>query len=241
MINSIDGCPSVGAGASELLTGSRDGSVKVWDPRADEPVVTVDASAPNVDCWAVCFGNSVSSADRVVVSGYDNGDVKMLDLRTMSIRWEHNVKNGICHLSFDRKDIAMNKLSVSCLESQIKVFDMRTYSPKTGYACLTETVGKSTVWGCHYLPQNRGIMAVTGGDGGISVFKYDYPMQRVVKDADGIESGVAGTLKLLTQAAHITSQPIVAFDWHPGKKGLCALTSFDQTVRVAICTKLERI
>jgi hypothetical protein len=47
------------------------------------------------DCWAVCFGNAFSSSERVVGAGYDNGDVKLFDLRSMSIRWETNIKNGV--------------------------------------------------------------------------------------------------------------------------------------------------
>ena len=43
---------------------------------------------------------------------YDNGDVKMFDLRMNKVRWETNVKNGVCALSFDRKDIEMNKFAV---------------------------------------------------------------------------------------------------------------------------------
>jgi len=30
-----------------------------------------------------------------VCAGYDNGDVKLFDLRTMGLRWETNVKNGV--------------------------------------------------------------------------------------------------------------------------------------------------
>lgn len=33
-------------------------------------------------------------------AGYDNGDIKMFDLKTMSLRWETNVKNGV---SFPKK------------------------------------------------------------------------------------------------------------------------------------------
>jgi hypothetical protein len=69
------------------------------------------------------------------------------DLRTNLVRWETNVRNGVCSIEFDRKDIEMNKL-VRCgrcrhspcaanvtprplqvlttLESQFRVFDMRT-------------------------------------------------------------------------------------------------------------------
>lgn len=28
-------------------------------------------------------------------AGYDNGDIKLFDLKNMSLRWETNVKNGV--------------------------------------------------------------------------------------------------------------------------------------------------
>ncbi|CAF4754510.1 unnamed protein product, partial [Rotaria magnacalcarata] len=34
----------------------------------------------------------------------------------MSLRWETNIKNGVCCLEFDRKDIEMNKLVATTLE-----------------------------------------------------------------------------------------------------------------------------
>lgn len=34
------------------------------------------------DCWAVAFGNMYNAEERVLLAGYDNGDVKMFDLRT---------------------------------------------------------------------------------------------------------------------------------------------------------------
>ncbi len=42
------------------------------------------------------------------------------------------MKNGICSIDFDRKDIQMNKLVATTLESQFKLFDLRTYHPKVG-------------------------------------------------------------------------------------------------------------
>lgn len=51
------------------------------------------------DCWTVGFGNSFNDAERIVVAGYDNGDLKMFDLRTMSLRWECNLKNGVYQLN----------------------------------------------------------------------------------------------------------------------------------------------
>ena len=43
-------------------------------------------------------GNSFNDVERCVCAGYDNGDIKMFDLRTMTLRWESNVKNGVGNL-----------------------------------------------------------------------------------------------------------------------------------------------
>ena len=40
-----------------------------------------------------------------VSAGYDNGDVKMWDLRNMKLHWDTNVGNGVCGLEFDRANI----------------------------------------------------------------------------------------------------------------------------------------
>lgn len=57
-------------------------------------------------------------------------------------------------------------------------------------------------------------------------------------DGDGIEEGVVGSLKLL-QNRLLSSQPVSTLDWSPDKLGLGVCTSFDQTVRVIITTKLN--
>jgi len=64
IINSIDGCGGlgIGGGAPELVTGSRDGSVKVWDTRQkDAAVATMEPAEGETrrDCWTVAFGMSV--------------------------------------------------------------------------------------------------------------------------------------------------------------------------------------
>ena len=74
------------------------GSVKVWDPRQKgSPVACMEPAEGETrrDCWCVAFGNSFSDVERCVCAGYDNGDVKMFDLRTMTQRWETNIKNGV--------------------------------------------------------------------------------------------------------------------------------------------------
>lgn len=84
-------------------------------------------------------------------AGYDNGDLKIFDLRTSSVHWETNVRNGICCTEFDRKDIEMNKLLVTTLESKFRVFNMRTLHPEKGYSYLLEKVFAFLFHSCIYL------------------------------------------------------------------------------------------
>ena len=87
----------------------------------------------------------------------------MYDLRTNLVRWETNVRNGVCSIEFERKDIEMNKLVrhrhrlclpsfahflvvvslsvmmttlqvLTTLESQFRVFDMRTCRPQSHFS-----------------------------------------------------------------------------------------------------------
>lgn len=119
IINAIDGIGGlgIGEGAPEIVTASRDGSVKVWDPRQkDTPVAIIEPEETETkrDAWAACFGNAYNSYERCVCSGYDNGDIKLFDLRNMSLKWETNVKNGVislhmCILYSELNNIYKNK------------------------------------------------------------------------------------------------------------------------------------
>ncbi|XP_050074961.1 dynein axonemal assembly factor 10 [Anopheles maculipalpis] len=258
IINTLDaiGGSTVNCGAPEIVTGGRDGSVKVWDPRQpNDPVANIcpagNSSSLRRDCWAVGFGDSYNPVERVICSGYDNGDLKLIDLRNLQLRWETNVKNGICSVEFDRKDIRMNKLAVTTLEGGLHVYDMRTQNPKNGFASVKEkTVGqslgtngvisaaKSTVWTVKHLPQNRDIFVTGGGSGNVRLWLYHYPEKRSKTLTDGEEEGVAGTLEML-HATTLSTQPVHTFDWSPDRQGLAVCGSFDQTVRVLITTNLN--
>lgn len=243
IINSIDGCGGldIGNGACEIVTGGRDGCVRLWDPRVNEPVLALEPGENQAsrDCWTVAFGNSFSDEDRCIVAGYDNGDVKLFDLRTNSIRYETNVANGVTCIEFDRKDIEMNKMLITTLESRFRLFDMRTQHPTGGFTCLSEKAHKATVWCCRHLPQNRDLFMTGGGNGGFNLYKYHYPASRTALAKDNVPMGVVGTAELLNSRV-ISTQPIVAFDWSPDKEGLCALACLDHTLRVFIVTKLHK-
>ncbi|BES97425.1 WD domain, G-beta repeat [Nesidiocoris tenuis] len=243
IINAIDGFGGqvLGCGPPEIVTGSRDGLVKLWDPRQKEDPVAVMEPVDvreKRDCWTVAFGNAYNNQDRVICAGYDNGDVKMFDLKKMAVRWEKNLKNGICSVQFDRREIEMNKLVVTTLESKFFVFELRTQHPKKGFASLKEKAHDSTIWQVSHLPQNRDIFMTCGGNGTVCLWKYVYPSERCRKDVNGDKVGVIGKLDLL-QNSILTTQPVHSFDWCPDKTGLALATSFDQTFRTIIVTKLS--
>ena len=241
--NSIDGIGGKGAefGAPEIVTGGTDGCVRVWDPRQQAPVVSLEPSESEPikpDCWTTVFGNSFNSEERCIAAGYDNGDVKLFDLKTNCLRWDTNLQNGVCGLEFDRSDINMNKLVATTLESKFHVFDLKTYHPERGYTGLSELAHKSTVWGVRHLPQNRDVFATLGGNGHLNLYKYHYPQNRSLKDENDLPIGVVGRVELLNEKK-IADQPIVALDWNVDKLGLGCVVALDQTVKVIICTKLN--
>lgn len=238
IINSIDGVGGrVGKGAAEIVTGSRDGSVCVWDVRAPSPVVVIQPSSGGRDCWSVAFGDAYSVDARCLTAGYDNGDIKMFDLASMSLRWETNISNGVCSIQFDRKDIYMNKLLATTLESKVHVYDLKTQHKTKGFSGLVQLAHDSTVWLGRHLPQNREVMMTSGGGGSLCLWKYEYPDARVCEE-DGEEVGVVGRLNLL-QRTTCSSQPISSLDWSHDKQGLAVCTAFDQTLRVLLVTKLN--
>ena len=235
IINSIDGIggTSIGHGAPELVTGGRDGCVRVWDPRVNHPVVCLEPEegTSRRDCWSVAFGDSHNDMERCVCAGYDNGDVKLFDLRNNSLRWETNCRNGVTCVQFDRPDIEMNKLVVTTLESKFRCYDMRTRHKEDGFSSLSERAHRSTVWLGRHLPQNRDIFMTGGGNGGFNIYKYHYPINRVKKHSkDSAPIGVVGSVELLNSRV-ISTQPIISFDWSPDREGLCCLGCLDQTLR----------
>ncbi|KAF2360626.1 WD40 repeat [Trinorchestia longiramus] len=241
-VNAIDGVGGLsnGKGAPELVTGGSDGLVKVWDLRQDNgPVVTIapEKDSHKPDCWTVAAGNSYNFEQRAIASGFDSGDIRLVDLRTNKVMWGANVCNGVCSLEFDRRDIPMNKLVATALGANMHVFDLRTMDSNNQFAFKSVLAHKSTVWCARHLPQNRDVWMTTGGNGSLMLWQYRYPKSRQQTDTDGNVSGVPGEVECLASLA-VSSQPITNFDWNSDFPGLGAFSSIDQALRVIVTTNL---
>jgi len=77
-----------------------------------------------------------------------------------------------------------------------------------------------------------------GGDGAVNLYKYNYPSERALKDAEGRMRGIVGSVELLNNR-QFCQQPVNSFDWNRDKLGLGVLCGLDQTCKVIITTKLN--
>jgi len=222
IVNCIDGVGLNDGGAPLIATGSRDGTVKVWDPR--QPVKATTSigpkdGEPRQDCWAVAF-QSQNPEDRLLAAGYDNGDLKVFDLRHMSQLWEKNVRHGICSLEFGGG--SPNMLVATTVGAKIHA----CHAEDPG-SMITESGHKSTVWSVSHLLQNPNTFMTSGGNGNLNLWRHALPSASSSKK-----------VQLLTTAS-ISNEAVCRFSWHPDKTGLGLATSFDKTLRIIIVTRLS--
>ncbi|KAL5291146.1 WDR92.2 family protein [Megaselia abdita] len=218
-INSIDvvGGDSTN-GALEIVTGSKDGSLKVWDVRQSEyPVVHLspESDSPIRNCWSVAFGGSKNDFERCVAAGFDNGDLRLFDLRALKVIHEDNLGQGICGLQFDNKIGSMNRLVASTVNDGLRIYDLSSASPEVLFKKNPES--NSTIWTVQHLPQDQTKFATVEGNGNLRV--WDHKSFKCESD-----------IKL-------SSKPIVSFDWNSDFKGLGVVGSLDNIVRVVVVNK----
>lgn len=90
-------------------------------------------------------------ADRQLLAGYCNGDLRLFDLRAGTERWSTNLGSGVIGVDFDRPDIDMNKFVAVCMNSVLHAADARTqHSTKVTLASLVDD--DVVVSGNHWTP-----------------------------------------------------------------------------------------
>ena len=221
IIQSIDGLGiKNNQGPPEIVTGGKDGLVKLWDLRSDKPCILLepkDIKKNFPECWTVRFCDC--GFNKKVGIGYDNGDIKIYDLRMDKIFFGENLKKGVCNIEFDKKNIPINKMIVTTLDSKFYLYDFTNYFHNQKK--LYDEVN-TTIWGAKFLPQKRDMFVSLGGDGNLNLYKYDK------KD---FLNNSNDKLNMLS-SNYICSRPIIGFDWHLIKNGLACLVSLDNSIKI---------
>ena len=228
-------------GTPEVVTGGKDGIVKVWDLRGDKPAILLEPKGiekNNPECWSVAYGGCFNREERNLGIGYDNGDIKIYDLRMDKLIYGENFKSGICSIEFDKKNIPLNKMLASTLDSKIYLFDLKNFEKNNNlrYEKLSDEINYTTYWGTKFIPQKRDLFISMGGDGSLNLYKYNHSDVNVTEENNKNKNN--GKITLINSNM-VCTQPIIGFDWHNIKLGLSCLVAFDRTVKICTMNKLN--
>ncbi|KAF9432419.1 hypothetical protein BGZ76_010834 [Entomortierella beljakovae] len=234
VVNCMDGAGSL-SGRPEFVTGSRDGTVKLWDMRQDHrgagqisPISNISRKngQPVDDVWCVAFGgqNSASESDDLMIaSGYDNGDIRVFDIRMGKPVFETNIKHGVCAVEFDKRQGKANSLIASTLEGKLHSFNLingqfAAAGETTEEIISVQSGDDSTLWQARHIPQRPDIMMVT--DCGGEIFMYQ----------SGGENGPTKSL-----GSHkMSAQGILSLEFNDDLEGLFVACDLDDTLRVGM-------
>jgi len=215
--------------STNIVTGGRDGEVKLWDQRnLDSPSIKMvpEVGQTRKQCWSVCQThlNSTNDANQsnYVAAGFDNGDIKVFDVRNSKIAWETSLSRGVSKLcviprNCDKDDKSENILMAGTVQGKMYTWNML----KPADTPLQQQLDKGTVWEATSLSQNKNLVVTVLGTGA---------MVLVNLEEDKIN-------KLLSH--QVSEPPLTGLSASQDKPGLIATSSFDKTIRLFYYTGLK--
>ena len=222
----------VAGSAGQVVTGSRDGRARVWDPRRlgrSTASMEPEEGGPTHDCWAV----ACSTDGHTVIGGYSNGDIRLFDLRRPAgCLWATELPGGVTSL-----EVGEGRLVGATVTGGLHLWDLATRHPEFGYCRTDGRVEGGCLWQVAACPLAPGTLAAATQAGALQLVAHEAPLATTVESTDGREVGVPGHL-LLSTSAQLADKPVTSLAWSPDKAGLLAATSFDQTLRVCLATNL---
>ena len=219
-----------------MVTGSRDGLLKMWDRRNMKRSTTTMEGDERRDCWAV---SSLESGE-FVAAGYSNGDIRVFDIKAGKVYWETSLPMGVTSLQFTgSKGEKLDMLVASTLGGGVAAWDMQTMHKVQGFTRTDHKLEKSTVWTALSGPQDPGLVLATLGSGAVQLLRFLQPGHRVMIGVDGANVGTPGDFVQLC-SKQVTDKPVTSSDWSRDKAGLVVTSSFDQNIRVLIVTGLNQ-
>ncbi|EEB11568.1 WD-repeat protein, putative [Pediculus humanus corporis] len=117
----VNSCQSARRGPTQIVSGSDDCSIKVWDPRKKGQCVTLN------NIYQVTSVTFNDTAEQVISGGIDN-DLKVWDLRKNSILYElkgHTDTITGISLSPDGSYILSN-----AMDNSLRIWDVRAFAPQ---------------------------------------------------------------------------------------------------------------
>jgi len=203
-----------GAGSSEILTGGRDGEVKLWDRRSPQSAIVrmfPEGGESRRDCWTVAHAGADA---RVVAAGFDNGDIKVFDLRNMKLSWETSLSRGVSTLLL--RPSAGRGLQLVAGTVNGKLLQWSVDAPDKP---VSAQLDKSTVWDTQVMQDDTLVSCL--GSGALCV-------SQAAKD------------KVECVLSHQVSEPpLNSLAASKDKPGLVATSSFDKNIRIFFYTGLK--
>ncbi|KAF9972995.1 hypothetical protein BGZ73_003794 [Actinomortierella ambigua] len=219
VVNCIDGA-GASSGRPEVVSGCRDGVVKVWDLRQKgDPVCTmVPKKGYEQDIWTVVMGNATSADDLHVAAGYDNGDIRVFDLRAAKPIFETNVTRGICSLEFDKRVGTASQLVATDLEGSLHSFDWVNNQVQSMESMEVQTGDDSTLWQVRHLPQSPAHFAVTDGGGHVYLYSHGNSRSAVKK----------------LESKRLAGQGILTIEFNEDLEGLFICSDLENIMRLGL-------